>query len=99
MNEPAVTWNAAACGALLPATERGNTISVTAEPPTDVPGNAPMSTVLAAPTSACISVNSAVAPPAARTLYMYVPTGTVTNDEAVSAATLPHVAAAGAVPP
>ena len=33
MNAIAGAWNAVVCGVLLPATERGNTIAVTAEGP------------------------------------------------------------------
>ena len=80
MNEIAGTWNAAVCGALLLATERGKMIAVTSEPATVVPGVAsqsrptvqPLATVpFGMPTSARASVKSAVPPPAGWTLKRY----------------------------
>ena len=72
------TWKADACDTLLPATERGKTIAVTADPACVVPGVPSMSAVAACPRSARGSENSAVPPPAGCTLKRYCAGATVT---------------------
>src|ERR1700733_13344262 len=99
MKEICGTLNAVVCGALLPATVRGNTIAVTADPAMLVPGVAGMSTVAGMPSIAVASANSAVPPPAGWTLYLIVPGAALTKDETLNGGTFAHVGAAGTVPP
>lgn len=79
MNDDAGTLNAEVCGVLAPETDAGNTMSVTADPGTVVPGVTSQSTptvqpfVLVptgSPTIAKASLNSAVPPPAGVTWNM-----------------------------
>jgi len=85
--------------AVLPATDRGKTIAVIADPAIVVPGREEISTVAAAPGMAWPSENRAAPPPAGCTLYMMVPGAALTNAGALSAGTAAHVGAAGTAPP
>src|SRR5215831_14040181 len=92
--------------ALLPATDGGNTMSVTADPGTVVPGVTSQSTPTVQPAvcvptgwpmSASGSVNSAVVPPAAVTLNLIWLGVVFTYVEIPYAATDDHVGPAGGV--
>src|SRR5262245_10085 len=98
MNDAAGTWNADVCGALLPATDRGNTIAVTADPAIVVPGMASASAAAAVPTRASASANRAVPPPAGWTLKRNCAGAAVTYVEVLNGATFAQVAVAGGVP-
>src|SRR5690349_16344885 len=90
------TPGAANDAALLPATDAGNTMAVTAEPATVVPGSASMSTVAGAPMSASAS-KIAVPPPTGCALNLICDGAELTNEERVYGATFAHVAVVGSV--